>query len=62
MLFFLYILRTIYLGETFQSYLRIQNIGPQPVSNVSVKVNIKRKIVLTIGSIKVTMIIYIIVG
>lgn len=43
---FILILRTIYLGETFQSYLRVQNIGPQPVSNVSVKVIVKRNISL----------------
>lgn len=35
-----YIFSTIYLGETFQSYLRIQNVGSQIVSNVSVKVRI----------------------
>lgn len=31
-------LSTIYLGETFQSYLRVQNVGTQSVFNVTVKV------------------------
>ena len=30
--------RTIYLGETFQSYLRVQNVGSSLVSNVTIKV------------------------
>lgn len=33
-----YLFRTIYLGETFQSYLRIQNVSSTLVSNITIQV------------------------
>lgn len=32
---------TIYLGETFQSYLRVQNVGSFLVSNISIKADLQ---------------------